>query len=173
MPLEFIPLTKFQRQLLDEHFNERGHSEGYQRTYQRLKLIIKDKTHYAMNKDGDIARVDGEILEEVGQLPKITNHSYQYKGDTYTYPTREVVRKGVKKVERRKLLPTLAAIADYLRKSPQHQIDRQTRSKPAGGLRTPKKTSLKPIIPKARPLDMLFLDSFRMPVTVHRGKQVS
>ena len=66
MPLEFIPLTKFQRQLLDEHFNERGHSEGYQRTYQRLKLIIKDKTHYAMNKDGDIARVDGEILEEVG-----------------------------------------------------------------------------------------------------------
>ena len=173
MPKAFLALSKFQKQLLDEHFNERGNSEGYQRTYQRLKLIIKDKTHYAMNKYEEIARADGEIFEEVGQLPKITNHSYQYKGDTYTYPTREVVRKGVKKVERRKLLPTLAAIADYLRKSPQHQIDRQTRNKPAGGLRTPKKTSLKPIIPKARPLDMLFLDSFRMPVTVHRGKQVS
>jgi len=172
--VKFLPLTKLQRDMLEEHFRERGHGEGYQRTYQRLKLAIGDKNHYAMDSGGQIARTDdNEIYEEVSTPTKIINHTYNYKNVDYTWPTRKRILGGKEVVERRKLLPTLLAIQDWLRKDPQHQIDRQTRNAPAGGIRQAPKHALKPIIPRSRPLDMLFCDGFRMPATVHNGKQVS
>ena len=172
--IPFLPLTRLQRAILEEHFRKRGHGEGYQRTYQRLKLAIGDKDHYAMDDNGNIARTDdGEIYEEVDEPIKVMNQTYNYNGTDYTWPTRKRLLKGKEVIQRRKLLPTLLAIQDWLRKDPQHQIDRPTRNKPAGGVKAPPKTALKPIIPKSRPLDMLFCDSFRMPATVHNRKQVS
>ena len=172
--VKFLPLTKLQRDILEEHFRERGHGEGYQRTYQRLKLAMGDKDHYAMDNSGEIARTDDdEIYEEVSTPTKIMNHTYNYKGNDYTWPTRKRLLKGKEVIERRRLLPTLLSIQDWLRKDPQHQIDRPTRNAPAGGIRQPPKHALKPIIPRSRPLDMLFCDGFRMPATVHSRKQVS
>ena len=82
--IPFLPLTKLQRDILEEHFRKRGHGEGYQRTYQRLKLAIGNKDHYAMDNNGNIARTDdGEIYEEVDQPTKVMNHTYNYKGRDY------------------------------------------------------------------------------------------
>ena len=64
--MKFLPLTKLQRDILEEHFRKRGHGEGYQRSYQWLKLAIGNKNHYAMDDNGNIARTDDdEIYEEV------------------------------------------------------------------------------------------------------------
>ena len=145
--IPFLPLTKLQREILEEHFRKRGHGEGYQRTYQRLKLAIKDKDHYAMDDNGNIARTDeGEIYEEVDEPTKVMNHTYNYKGTDYTWPTRKRLLKGKEVIQRRKLLPTLLAIQDWLRKDPQHQIDRPTRNKPAGGVKIFPKTNTRPLI---------------------------
>ena len=79
--IPFLPLTRLQRAILEEHFRKRGHGEGYQRTYQRLKLAIKDKDHYAMDDNGNIARTDdGEIYEEVDEPTKVMNHTYNFQG---------------------------------------------------------------------------------------------
>ena len=74
--IPFLPLTRLQRAILEEHFRKRGHGEGYQRTYQRLKLAIGDKDHYAMDDNGNIARTDdGEIYEEVDEPIKVMKHA--------------------------------------------------------------------------------------------------
>ena len=83
--IPFLPLTRLQRAILEEHFRKRGHGEGYQRTYQRLKLAIGDKDHYAMDDNGNIARTDdGEIYEEVDEPIKVMNQTYNYNGTDYT-----------------------------------------------------------------------------------------
>jgi len=170
----FLPPTNLQKQILKEIVRDQGYGEGTLRIYERLKRELGDKTHPALDDDGNVAlNQDDDILEFVGAPPRITSHKYTYNNIQYTYPTRTVTRQGVSKVERRKLLPTRRAIQDFYRKDEMVQIDRPVRSANAGGKRNPKKTGLKPIIPPAQPLSIVMVDAMRMPATVHNGKQYS
>jgi len=55
-----------------------------------------------MNKKGEIAyKDDGGIYE----LDPRDEDSYEYNGDKYEYKTREVTRKGVKKIETSTMKP--------------------------------------------------------------------
>ena len=54
----------------------------------------------------------------------------------------------------------------FLRKDPSHQVDRTVRHAVAGGIKTPSKYAIKPVIPKANILDIIFCDSMRMPKTI-------
>ena len=53
---EFLPLTKYQTKIMDENVISKGFGEGVVRTFKRFQSLYGDKDHYAMSKDGDIAR---------------------------------------------------------------------------------------------------------------------
>jgi len=173
--IAFLPATKFQRDLLFEYVRKSGYSEGYEKMYNRLRRELGDKEHYAMNAKGHIAKTDdGKILEEVNKPKMQTKHAYVYKGDKYTYPTRQVTKKGITKEARRLLLPSKRAVQDFYRKDELTQIDRNTVRKNAGGHpKHPPSTGLKPMIPGKQPLSKVFIDMMRMPRTVHNGKEFS
>ena len=61
--------------------------------------------HPAMNNRGEIAYKPGGKIYE---LEIRDEDSYEYNGDKYEYETREVTKKGIKKRERRLLLPNMA-----------------------------------------------------------------
>ena len=78
----YLPLTKFQEDLLTEYLLEKGTGEGYQRTYQRLRDDIGEKRHYALDSDGNIALTDnGDIYEETSS-PSVTGQTYNYNNKT-------------------------------------------------------------------------------------------
>ena len=81
-----------------------GYSEGVHALYQRLKRVFGETIHRAMNNRGERAyKSDGKIYE----LETRDEDSYEYNGDKYEYETREITKKGVKKEERRLLLPNI------------------------------------------------------------------
>ena len=166
----FLPLTKLQNQLLFEYIRESGISEGANKLYARLKRDVGDVEHPAINSQGDVAYKDDDVLEFVENPPTIKNDSYTYKDETYKYITRPVSRKNVVRVERRPLLPTKRGIQDFMRKDEIVQINRPTRNANAGGRRHPPKTGIKPIVPGPKPLSILQIDAFRMPVCRRQNK---
>ena len=173
--IPFLPLTNFQQELLYDYVRKSGYSEGVEKLYNRLKRELGNKEHYAMNSKGEIAKTDdGEILEETDKPEMHDEHTYIYKGEEYTYQTRQVTRKGATKETRRLLLPSKRAVQDFFRKDEMTQIDRNTVRKNAGGHpKPPPSTGLKPMIPGKKPLSNVFLDMMRMPRTVHNGKEFS
>ena len=163
MAKPYLELTKLQRELVFDMIRNQGYAEGVHTLYQRLRRIFGSRPHPAMNKKGEIAyKEDGGVYE----LEPRDEDSYEYNGDKYEYETREVTRKGVKKRERRLLLPNRKSIEIFLRKDPSHQVDRTVRHAVAGGIKTPAKYAIKPVIPKANILDIIFCDSMRMPKTI-------
>jgi hypothetical protein len=137
MSVQFLPLTKLQKTILDNLVNLQGYSEGVEKTFERLKYEIGNALHPAINSAGNVAFTDDGKLLETAQPPAVNNNKYVYNGEIYTFLTRVVKRNGVSKVERRLLRPTRRAIADYFSKNRFVQIDRQTREKVAGGKRAP------------------------------------
>ena len=175
MAVPFLPPTKLQLRILDHFVEEQGYGSGVHKLYRRLKVLFDGLIHPAMDDEGDVAYTKGgDVWEEVNTPKNVKDHSYILDGKKYTYETREVVRKGKKKIERRKYLPTQLAIQDYLSENATHQKNRMPKQRPAAGVRNPPKHSISPIIPKhARPLDIVAADSFRMPKTMHKGKEYS
>ena len=163
MARPYLELTKLQRLLVFDMIRNQGYSEGVHALYQRLKRVFGGMIHPAMNDEGEIAyKPDGEVYE----LETRDETSYEYNGDKYEYETREMTKKGVKKRERRLLLPNRKSIEIFLRKDPSHQIDRPVRHAVAGGIKSPPKYAIKPVIPNARVFDIVFCDSMRMPKTI-------
>ena len=180
-PLAFLPLSSLQKAILREYVRELGFGEGTKRTYERLKRDLGQNTvHPAVDEAGDVAYTkndEGEdvVLEFHADPPQTNGHKYLYDGKTYEYQRRTITRKkdGSTRVERRKLLPTKRAIQDYFRKDELVQIDRPTRKANLGGRRQPLKVGLKPIIPGPKPLSIVQIDAFRMPVCKHNQKRYS
>jgi len=170
MARTFLPLTKLQNQLLFEYIRESGISEGANKLYARLKRDIGDVEHPAVNSEGDVAYKDDDVLEFVETPTPIKDNSYTYEGETFNYITRPVSRKNVVRIERRLLLPTKRGIQDFMRKDEIVQINRPTRNANAGGRRNPPKTGIKPIVPGPKPLSILQIDAFRMPVCRRQNK---
>ena len=107
MAKPYLELTKLQRELVFDMIRNQGYAEGVHTLYQRLRRIFGNRPHPAMNKEGKIAyKEDGGVYE----LEPRDEDSYEYNGDKYEYETREVTRKGVKKRERRLLLPNRKSI---------------------------------------------------------------
>ena len=159
----YLELTKLQRHLVFDMIRNQGYSEGVHAVYQRLKRVFGEMIHPAMNDKGEIAyKPNGKIYE----LETRDADSYKYNGDKYEYETREITKNGVKKEERRLLLPNRKSIEIFLRKDPSHQIDRPVRHAVAGGIKTAPKYAIKPVIPNARVFDLVFCDSMRMPKTI-------
>ena len=124
MAKPYLELTKLQRELVFDMIRNQGYAEGVHTLYQRLRRVFGNRPHPAMNKKGEIAyKDDGGVYE----LEPRDEDSYEYNGDKYEYETREVTRKGVKKRERRLLLPNRKSIEIFLRKDPSHQVDRTVR----------------------------------------------
>ena len=76
----YLPLTKFQISVIDE-YRQRGFREGVIKTWHRLRNDFNDKNHYAINKEGDIARTkDGTPIEDTtnAQL-EVADHTYKYE----------------------------------------------------------------------------------------------
>ena len=175
MPIESLPPTKLQIRLLKLFVDELGWGGGVHSLYRRLQREYgKDTIHPAMDQSGNVLLENGEIWEEKHNPKIIKQHSYEVNGKTYTYETRKVTRNGKISVERRKLIPTIRVVQEFLLKHPVHQKNRMTKQAVAGGVRSPPKHSLQPVIPK-KPvvLDTIFLDSFKMPPCVHRGREYS
>ena len=175
MPVESLPPTKLQIRLLKLFVDELGWGGGVHSLYRRLQREYgKDTIHPAMDQSGNVLLENGEIWEEKHNPKIIKQHSYEVNGKTYTYETRKVTRNGKISVERRKLIPTIRVVQEFLLKHPIHQKNRMTKQAVAGGVRSPPKHSLQPVIPK-KPvvLDTIFLDSFKMPPCVHRGREYS
>ena len=102
MARPYLELTKLQRLLVFDMIRNQGYSEGVHALYQRLKRVFGEMIHPAMNDKGEIAyKPDGGVCE----LETRDEDSDEYNGDKYEYETREVTKKGVKKRERRLLLP--------------------------------------------------------------------
>ena len=147
MAKQYLELTKLQRLLVFDMIRNQGYSEGVHALYQRLKRVFGEMIHPAINNRGEIAyKSDGEIYE----LQPRDEDSYEYNGDKYEYETREVTKRGIKKRERRLLLPNRKSIEMFLRKDPFHQVDRPVRHAVAGGIKSPPKYAIKPVIPNAR-----------------------
>ena len=180
-PRAFLPLSSLQSAILREYVRELGYGEGTKRTYERLKRDLGQNTvHPAVDEAGDVAYTkndEGEdvVLEFYSDPPQTSGHKYVYDGKIYEYQRRTITRKndGSTRVERRKLLPTKRAIQDYFRKDELVQIDRPTRKANLGGRRQPLKVGLKPIIPGPKPLSIVQIDAFRMPVCKHNQKRYS
>ena len=180
-PRAFLPLSSLQSAILREYVRELGFGEGTKRTYERLKRELGQNTvHPAVDEAGDVAYTkndDGDdvVLEFHADPPQTSGHKYLFDGKTYEYQRRTITRKkdGSTRVERRKLLPTKRAIQDYFRKDELVQIDRPTRKANLGGRRQPLKVGLKPIIPGPKPLSIVQVDAFRMPVCKHNQKRYS
>ena len=170
-----------QKAILHEYVRQQGFGEGTKRTYERLKRDLGQNTvHPAVDEAGDVAYTkndDGDdvVLEFHADPPQTSGHKYLFDGKTYEYQRRTITRKkdGSTRVERRKLLPTKRAIQDYFRKDELVQIDRPTRKANLGGRRQPLKVGLKPIIPGPKPLSIVQIDAFRMPVCKHNQKRYS
>ena len=126
-----------------------------------------------MSKEGEISLEDGDPYEDK-RKPTVVNQKYTHKGLVYTYETRLIRRKAGNVTERRSLLPSIKAIADYFRKSERVQIDRSTRNAVAGGKRSPPKTAISPVIGRyPKMFDTVFIDSFRLPACTHDGETYS
>jgi hypothetical protein len=173
--IDKLPPTKLQIRLLNVFVDELGWGGGVHSLYRHLQREFgKDRIHPAMDDNGNVLFENGEFWEEKHQPKIIKQHSYEVNGKTYTYQTRKVTRNGVSRIERRKLIPTFRVVQEFLRKHPVHQKNRMTKQNVAGGVRAPPKHSLQPVIPKkAVVLDTMFLDSFKMPPCVHRGREYS
>ena len=171
----YLPPTKFQLQILHHYVENLGIGVGVTKLYERLKRDLGDTTHPALNKAGDIKYTDDGKAWELSNTPtNLKGDEYVEDGVVYTYQTRIVTKAGKKSKQRRKLLPTRLVVMHYLRKNETHQRNRMPRQRPGAGARTPPKTTLAPVIPKyAKPLDIVFCDSFRMPKCMHRGKEYS
>jgi len=180
-PQDFLPLSVLQTAILREYVRELGFGEGTKRTYERLKRDLGQETvHPAVDESGEVAYTtnnDGDdvVLEFYKNPPETNGHKYLFNGKSYEYQKRTITRKkdGSTRVERRKLLPTKRAIQDYFRKDELVQIDRPTRKANLGGRRQPLKVGLKPIIPGLKPLSIVQVDAFRMPVCQHNQKRYS
>ena len=172
---EFLVPTKLHLQILDHFVEKMGYGSGVHKLYRRLHVIFGEKDHPAMDDQGNVVYTkDGDVWEELNTPKNVKNHSYVHDGTKYTYETREVINKGKKSIERRKFLPTRLAIQDFLSKNETHQKNRMPKQRPAAGVRNPPKSSIGPIIPEnALPLDIVAADSFRMPKTIHKGKEFS
>ena len=170
-----LPPTKLQIRLLNVFVDELGWGVGVHSLYRHLQREFgKDRIHPAMDDNGNVLFENGEFWEEKHKPKIIKQHSYEVNGKTYTYQTRKVSRNGVSRLERRKLIPTFRVVQDFLRKHPVHQKNRMTKQNVAGGVRAPPKHSLQPVIPKkAVVLDTMFLDSFKLPPCVHKGREYS
>ncbi len=173
--IDKLPPTKLQIRLLNVFVDELGWGGGVHSLYRHLQREFgKDRIHPAMDDNGNVLFENGEFWEEKHKPKIIKQHSYEVNGKTYTYQTRKVTRNGKSRVERRKLIPTFRVVQEFLRKHPVHQKNRMTKQAVAGGVRSPPKHSLQPVIPKkAVVLDTMFLDSFKMPPCVHRGREYS
>ena len=162
----YLPLTKFQISVIDE-YRQRGFREGVIKTWHRLRNDFNDKNHYAINKEGDIARTkDGTPIEDTTAQLDVTDHTYKCDNDEYTFPTR-ITAKG--QTIRRKLAPSRRALASYLRNLESVQVSRPTRKHVAAGRRSPPKSSLMAIDldqKKELCLQLVFADGFRLPATV-------
>ena len=107
---------------------------------------------------------------------KKEGYTYRYAGRNFSTPTHEVRLKinttGQLVVYTivRFLTPSRLAVQDYFSKNERIQRDRSTRNNVSGGLRTPLKSSMKPVI-LSEPFEVVFCDSFRLPVCSHGGKQ--
>lgn len=171
----FLPPTDFQSQILKHYVEELGMGVGVTKLYERLKRDIGDTTHPALDKAGKIKYTDDGKAWELSNTPtNLKGDEYVEDGVVYTYQTRMVTRAGKKSKQRRKLLPTRLVVMHYLRKNETHQRNRMPRQRPGAGTRTAPKTTLSPVLPKyAKPLDLVFCDSYRMPKCIHRGKEYS
>ena len=171
----FLPPTDFQSQILKHYVEELGMGVGVTKLYERLKRDIGDTTHPALDKAGKIKYTDDGKAWELSNTPtNLKGDEYVEDGVVYTYQTRIVTKAGKKSKQRRKLLPTRLVVMHYLRKNETHQRNRMPRQRPGAGTRTAPKTTLSPVLPKyAKPLDLVFCDSYRMPKCIHRGKEYS
>ena len=172
---DFLPLTKLQENILNYFVKEQGYGSGVHRLFYRISSMYKGVVHPALDENGNHALDKaGEPYELNNDIPNIKNHAYELNGKTYRYLVRIVTRQGVPQLERRLLAPTKRAIADYLSRSATHQKNRLPRHKVAGGTKRPPVESISPYIPRVkRPLCEIFVDSGRMPVCLHKGKQIS
>ena len=73
---EFLPLTNYQTALLDENVAALGFGEGVVRTFKRFQSQFGDKDHFAMDKDGDVALLNGKVYELI-RKPAVVNHKYK------------------------------------------------------------------------------------------------
>ena len=140
--MSYLPPTKLQTRILQEYVDVKGFGEGQRRLYHRLKNDIGERDHPAMDVSGNVAYdEDGKVLELMQDQPSTRDNTYFYQGKEYKYETRVIYRFGKESIERRKLLPTQRAIAEFLRRNASHQIDRNTRKRPAAGTKTAPKAA--------------------------------
>jgi hypothetical protein len=164
----FLPLTKFQRTIIDSMVHDNGFSaEGVQKLYHRLRKGLGDGPHPGMDKEGEVAHAEDGKLYTPTKADFASKYVFKHDGREFTIPTRERTIKGNKVIATRPIYPSLLAIQDFYRKSERIQRNRGTRDHNLGGKRAPPKMGIQPILPKRKMLfDIVFTDAFRLPTCI-------